>query len=664
MSYPAFPAIISASLDSLSGKFVLSSQFDPVVRDSTFYLITFSVTDGVITDSKTITITFVDVNYCSVFPIDADSALISRAGGGIVQVKSSGAYTKHRVIIPPNALQNNETIIICSPTTADISLNRLLATPSAVKFKVQGYDEYTFRDSVYITLEYKDFEARKNKQTMRIHKWDKNRNVWKRVMSSQYLNTAENTVTARVKDFSIYGVIEVSDTSFSTNVSKGWNMVSLPVEIAYPNDPISVLRSYISPFIFEQGNSSIYEYDETTGKWILPSSVQYMKGYILYGFTTSSVCIRGLEIAGDFSKTLSYTNNNGWHLLGNPYSMVVDWDNNISRDSGIDNIYYRWNGSYYDNYPYGGLTKDIAPYEGFWVHTTSNSAQLSMRYPGLNKSTVQQTKQSDIDWRIQIIAESGENKDIHNYFGVSSKANTEYDAMDVYELTPLNSEFISLYFPHPEWNKNAGNFTQDIRQKIESDIQWDFSVAVKSSDNFVMLKWMMPENLPNDLNVILRVHSTGEKIDLKKQSQYKYFIQPSLNKSAEGLLLFEPDPSSLSKRLSESNTNIYSFSVILEKQSKTNVPSMYYLNQNYPNPFNPSTTIEYGLLESGEVLLRIYNSLGQEVRSFVKTSQQPGVYKIIWDGKNNEGVSVPSGIYFYEISVNNFNQIRKLLILK
>ncbi len=95
-----------------------------------------------------------------------------------------------------------------------------------------------------------------------------------------------------------------------------------------------------------------------------------------------------------------------------------------------------------------------------------------------------------------------------------------------------------------------------------------------------------------------------------------------------------------------------------------NLPRKFALLQNYPNPFNASTTISYLLPITGEVNLTIYNLLGQTVRTLVQGRQSSGSYIIIWDGKNQDGSSVSSGIYFYKLKMENFNQVRKMIFIK
>jgi hypothetical protein len=95
-----------------------------------------------------------------------------------------------------------------------------------------------------------------------------------------------------------------------------------------------------------------------------------------------------------------------------------------------------------------------------------------------------------------------------------------------------------------------------------------------------------------------------------------------------------------------------------------NVPLAYGLSQNYPNPCNPSTTIKFDMKEKGHVTLRIYNVAGQLVCTLHDGVMDAGRYTLTWDGKNNRGASVASGIYFYKMETRSFNKTRKLVVLR
>ncbi len=94
-------------------------------------------------------------------------------------------------------------------------------------------------------------------------------------------------------------------------------------------------------------------------------------------------------------------------------------------------------------------------------------------------------------------------------------------------------------------------------------------------------------------------------------------------------------------------------------------PTEFALLQNFPNPFNPETTIGYELAESADVTLQIYNVVGQVVRTLMASEPQSvGRYQVRWDGIDDRGTPVSSGIYFYQISAGKFQDVRKLMLLK
>jgi hypothetical protein len=90
------------------------------------------------------------------------------------------------------------------------------------------------------------------------------------------------------------------------------------------------------------------------------------------------------------------------------------------------------------------------------------------------------------------------------------------------------------------------------------------------------------------------------------------------------------------------------------------IPDVYALEQNYPNPFNPSTTIEFSLPEDvSNVMLTIYDILGQRVTQLVNTSLKAGKYKYQWNAGH-----IATGMYIYELRTDKFVSIKKMMLLK
>ncbi len=100
------------------------------------------------------------------------------------------------------------------------------------------------------------------------------------------------------------------------------------------------------------------------------------------------------------------------------------------------------------------------------------------------------------------------------------------------------------------------------------------------------------------------------------------------------------------------------------KKDNSMIPAEFRLSQNYPNPFNPTTSIKYQLSKASNVEVTIYNQLGQPIRTLVNSSQSIGKYQVQWDGKNDKGVKVSSGVYLYRLKTSSFDQTKKMLLLR
>jgi len=95
-----------------------------------------------------------------------------------------------------------------------------------------------------------------------------------------------------------------------------------------------------------------------------------------------------------------------------------------------------------------------------------------------------------------------------------------------------------------------------------------------------------------------------------------------------------------------------------------NFPKVYYLSQNYPNPFNANTQITFALPKSGRTKLEVFNVLGQKISTLVDEFLTAGTKTVNWDGRDEKGIPVPSGVYFYQLQAAEFRETKKMLVLK
>jgi hypothetical protein len=94
------------------------------------------------------------------------------------------------------------------------------------------------------------------------------------------------------------------------------------------------------------------------------------------------------------------------------------------------------------------------------------------------------------------------------------------------------------------------------------------------------------------------------------------------------------------------------------------LPGKYLLSQNFPNPFNSSTVIEYTVPVKSDISISIYNILGRKIRAFENRQMPAGTYNVRWDGRDSQGRTVSSGVYFYRIDAGQFVDSRKMILLK
>ncbi|MBU0982672.1 MAG: T9SS type A sorting domain-containing protein [candidate division Zixibacteria bacterium] len=94
------------------------------------------------------------------------------------------------------------------------------------------------------------------------------------------------------------------------------------------------------------------------------------------------------------------------------------------------------------------------------------------------------------------------------------------------------------------------------------------------------------------------------------------------------------------------------------------LPGSYALHQNRPNPFNPSTTIDFALPQPSHVRVEVFNVLGRRVRTLLDGDLDVGEHMVLWDGMNDSGEGVSSGVYFYRLTADGFTSSKKMLLLK
>ncbi len=106
------------------------------------------------------------------------------------------------------------------------------------------------------------------------------------------------------------------------------------------------------------------------------------------------------------------------------------------------------------------------------------------------------------------------------------------------------------------------------------------------------------------------------------------------------------------------------YTVVAVSSGESASPQKFELHRNFPNPFNPSTSIRFGLNRGARVQLKVYNLLGQEVRTLVNQTLSNGEHTVTWDGRDDKGIVVASGVYIYRLTNGTSTSARKMVFMK
>ena len=112
------------------------------------------------------------------------------------------------------------------------------------------------------------------------------------------------------------------------------------------------------------------------------------------------------------------------------------------------------------------------------------------------------------------------------------------------------------------------------------------------------------------------------------------------------------------------NAEVIEVGILTGVGDRGEVPAVFSLGQNFPNPFNPTTTIAYNVAHESFVTLTVYNLLGQEVRTLVADLRAAGSHSAVWDGRDDAGREVPSGVYLYRMNAGRFQDTRRMVLVR
>ncbi|MCK4338721.1 MAG: T9SS type A sorting domain-containing protein, partial [Candidatus Cloacimonetes bacterium] len=192
-----------------------------------------------------------------------------------------------------------------------------------------------------------------------------------------------------------------------------------------------------------------------------------------------------------------------------------------------------------------------------------------------------------------------------------------------------------------------------------------------------------PENIPDEIGGLVDGECKGASVVEDTLSQICTYIVglnggelefelyydnkgTGSNLNIKDYFVYNPETKLKEKRTIKLGEHKEYYLVSFKADESETIPEHFSI-QNFPNPFNPDiigTTIQYALPEETEISINIYNIKGQLVKRIVKGMQSPGIYNVIWNGKDETGKSISNGIYFYKLSTRNRTLIRKMILMR
>ena len=284
-----------------------------------------------------------------------------------------------------------------------------------------------------------------------------------------------------------------------------------------------------------------------------------------------------------------------------------------------------------------GHSTDFRPYAGYALYNKTASDILLGE--ALNWNIV--TAKPAVFPAIRFKCKAGSYEDNFNFAGMDENAADELDRYDEAE-PPVFGKNLSLFFS--DETVPLAKLSSDIKTSGSGGNVWNMHIENLTDESWITLSWER-QNMPGSIRAVL--------VDIT----HRAFID--LNGSMENYS-FKNEKENVFKLVMGGADYVQEQTEEIRKD----LPAKFSLNQNYPNPFNPDTFIPFDLPQGSHVKLRIFNILGQEIRTLKDEFFQTGSYAILWDGKDQRGFSVASGIYIYRLETGKFIQSRKMLLIK
>ena len=397
--------------------------------------------------------------------------------------------------------------------------------------------------------------------------------------------------------------------------------------ISWPGDPSNV---NLAASQLENGHV-FFTWSPVKNKYLIADEIilgrsywfrhRYDESVLFQEDTSSSIALENFFIDLD----------DGWNLIGSPFSFPVQFKKDSIVTDPITYVDGGWSES----------QNELIPWNGYAVYSP-NPSQLTL-LPFLESDSSARKIASKDEWYLNVRAKSQGH--IHNAMEIGRRAYAKesFDMFDTPVITDIES---SLSLSADLNGTRESKYMRDVRNIDELNGVWNLKIDAGIDEKEIFLSGVLKGKIPEELSIAI--------IDIPERKAIFDFLEYGVQ------IIKNPKISYDIKIVIGELDYVQKMSdEILE-----NIPSIFSLSQNYPNPFNPITKLDYNLPLRSKVNISIYNVLGQEIKTLVNEVKEYGYHSTTWNGQDNLGRDMSSGVYFARIISQGFTKTRKMLLVK
>lgn len=413
-------------------------------------------------------------------------------------------------------------------------------------------------------------------------------------------------------------------------ISEKWRMFSWPGEL---------LNNRISTSSLKNDGYVIYHWNPQTKKRIKPDSLQTGIAYWIHHEFNKPILFKNSDTLASALPLDDYTIllEPGWNMIGSPFSFKTSFNYDKNKISGL----YQFGDSQSDGW--AGPLEIFEPWAGYAVYNSSEYIDSLTIKPFPEDSSLQASRTMTSGWEIAIQVENDDYFDRTGRIGRNENAFDDKDGLDTPKL-PFMENFVGISM---DIDGNGDfNHSADIRSLDNMNGIWNVRLFGESSSESIILSGESLDYLPE--GSIVSVLDISKRHIIDNFLLNEYTIDQKINQVYDLKFVIGDEA--------------FVQSTLMDLLSQ--IPEKFSISQNYPNPFNPVTKMDFSVAQTGKVNIVIYNLLGQTVKTLVNETMDYGYHSIVWDGHDELGNPVSSGVYFSELRARGFRQSKKMLLLK